>query len=198
MAQGKTVGFFNNYAAISNYMFYTGDSAVYLSTPDYRFCQYDLWNYQSFAEGKSVMAIQSEHMNPPNLTKMTTGETKGYIIINNFQSLKDLNIELNNVTKNTSDYVFNITLINNNPFPIFTNHVSQPALVLEQNKNEIYSILLDRLTNISEIKPNEEVACKFSISEKLISKKFVVVLYTVTKDNVKGEMISAKMKLHLN
>jgi hypothetical protein len=29
LAQGKKVGFFDNYAAISNYIFYTGDSAVH-------------------------------------------------------------------------------------------------------------------------------------------------------------------------
>ena len=71
MAEGKTVGFYNNYAALSNYIFYTGDSAVYLATPDYRFCQFDLWNFQEFAKGKTIFAIQSKHMNPPHLARMT-------------------------------------------------------------------------------------------------------------------------------
>ena len=59
MAGGKKVGFFNNYAAASNYAFYTGDPVVHFSTPDYRFCQYDLWDDESYARGEPVRSVQS-------------------------------------------------------------------------------------------------------------------------------------------
>ncbi len=195
LAQGKTVGFFNNYAAISNYMFYTGDSAVYLSTPDYRFCQYDLWNYQSFAEGNTIMAIQSKHMDPPNLTRMTTGEMKGYIIINDFQSLKDLNIIINNISENNNEFVFDVSLKNNNTFPIVTNNISQPSLVLGQDKKEIGIFPFDTLITSSQILPIKEVNCRFSVLKTLISEDTPLILYTRTKENVRGEMISVKKEL---
>ena len=194
LAQGKTVGFFNNYAAISNYMFYTGDSAVYLSTPEYRFSQYNLWNYEQFAEGDQIFVIQSKHMNPPNLTRMTTGEMKGYMIIDNFQTLKELKIELNEISKNQNDFVVELSLLNNNLFPIFTDHVSHPTLVLSQNNEEILLLSLSELTGTDKILPGEKVSGQLKIPEKMVSDKLPLIIYTRTKENNLGELIKVELK----
>ena len=198
LAHGKTVGFFNNYAAISNYMFYTGDSAVYLSTPGYRFCQYNLWNYEQFAKGDQILAIQSKHMNPPNLTRMTTGEMKGYIIINDFQPLKELNIELINIEENTEEFTFEITLKNNNTFPIITNHSSKPTLVLSQNDNEINLIPLSKITNNIEIHPRDEITLKTHLSKEKVSKASPLIIYVKTKEDILGDLKAIKMESFLN
>lgn len=197
LAQGKTVGFFNNYAAISNYMFYTGDSAVYLSTPDYRFCQYDLWNYESFAKGDDILAIQSKHMNPPNLTLMTTGEMKGYINIPDFQPLKELALELIDFEENANDFEITIALINNSSSPFLTNHSSKPILIIEQNKHIVYSVNLYELANSKPINPGEKLTAKISISVTT-STKSPLVLYVNCANNNKGDLIILKPKSWLN
>ena len=194
LAQGKTVGFFNNYAAISNYMFYTGDSAAYFLTPEYRFTQYNLWNYEQFAEGDQIFVIQSKHMNPPNLTRMTTGEMKGYMIIDNFQTLKELKIELNEISKNQNDFVVELSLLNNNPFPIFTDHVSHPTLVLSQNNEETLLLSLSELTGTDKILPGEKVSGQLKIPEKMVSDKLPLIIYTRTKENNLGELIKVELK----
>ncbi len=193
MAKGRKVGFYNNYAAISNYMFYTGDSAVYLSTPDYRFCQYDLWDYQGFANGSDVFAIQSKHMNPPNLTKMTTGEMKGYIVIHDFQPLKGLNIEINHTLKSENEYVFEITLKNNNNFSIITDHTSNPLLAVKQNSNEIAHFSLSELIKSGKIYSKGKETFKISIPIDRISNIQPLQIYARTNENIRGELVAFKL-----
>ncbi|MBN2636225.1 MAG: glycosyltransferase family 39 protein [Prolixibacteraceae bacterium] len=197
LAQGKTVGFFNNYAAISNYMFYTGDSAVYLSTYDYRFCQYDLWDYESFAKGDNILAIQSKHMNPPNLTLMTTGEMKGYINIVDFQPLKELNLELIDFEENINDFEIYIALTNNSSFPFLTNHSSKPVLAIEQNKNLIYSVNLCELENSQPIHPGEKLTAKITIPVTT-SIKTPLIIYVNSENDNKGDLIAFKPESWLN
>ncbi|MFW6246314.1 MAG: ArnT family glycosyltransferase, partial [Tangfeifania sp.] len=134
MANGRKVGFFNNYAAVSNYIFYTGDSAVHLSTPNYRFNQYDLWNEEKYAEGETLFAIQSKHLNPPHLQKMKTGQMKGYIIIEKFQSLTGLALEVVSVETADNKIKFDIQLTNTNQHPVSTDHISEPVLGIMQNQ----------------------------------------------------------------
>ncbi len=197
MAGGNTVGFYNNYAAISNYMFYTGDSAVYLSTPGYRFCQYDLWNFEAFANGKTVMAIQSKHMNPPNLTRMTTGETKGFIIIENFQSLKNLEIKVLNVTESDLNYLFDISLENKNNFAIKTMDISSPVVVTEQFGNELTISKFNDISDRQYISPNEKIGFQIEVPRKLISIDHPINIYTRTNENYRGEIIPVEITTFL-
>jgi hypothetical protein len=127
-AQGNVVGFFNDYGSISNYIFYTGDSAVHFSSPEYRFCQYDLWNDEKAADRKSVFAIQPVHLNPPELFEMANGIQKGFLIIEEFQSLKDLMIEVNSVKNFQDTLTFEIVLFNNSLHPVLIQHKSMPRL----------------------------------------------------------------------
>ncbi len=193
LAQGKKVGFFDNYAAISNYIFYTGDSAVHLSTPTYRFNQYDLWNEEKFAEGEPVFAVQSKHLNPPNLQLMATGQEKGFIVIEKFQSLKSLEIEVLNSAKKDGAFYFEIGLHNNNTQPILINHISEPTLALMQNRDEMEIFRLASYLNKEIIDPDEVVVLRISVPEEKIDTDLPVTIYTRTKENIRGEISSLKI-----
>lgn len=194
MAGEKTVGFYNNYAAISNYMFYTGDSAVYLTTHEYRFCQYDLWNFEQFAHGKTIMAIQSKHMNPTNLTPMTTGEIKGFIVLNDFQSLKGLLIHINSFEETVEKILFDISLENSTYSTIFTRHASEPAIVIAQHNNVLCDSKLAELIPFSEIPPGKKVNFQIAIPKKLMNENNSLTVYTKTKENYRGELVPVKNK----
>ena len=193
MARGKKVGFFNNYAAVSNYIFYTGDSAVHLSTPEYRFCQYDLWNFEKYARGDSVFAVQSRHLNPPHLKQMVTGEKKGYIMIEEFQPLTELKIVQQKVEHSKGEYAFEITLHNTTGSILFTKHVSEPVLAVMQNSVEIASYPL-YLSNQNHILPGGTVLLKFTLDENLFNAGVPIALYTRTRENIRGGFISFKIK----
>jgi len=193
LAQGKKVGFFDNYAAISNYIFYTGDSAVYLSTPNYRFSQYDLWNGEKYAIGVPVFAVQSKHLNPPNLQRMVTGEMKGFIVIEEFQSLKGLEIDVIRTEKNDGFYHFEIKLHNTNEQPVFTSHVSSPVLAIMQNREELSSVPLNTSSSKQKLEPGNSAAIRFAIPENKLDPKLPVTFYTRTKENIRGEITVLKL-----
>jgi hypothetical protein len=192
MANGKKVGFFDNYAAISNYIFYTGDSAVLFSTPGYRFCQYDLWDDEKYANGEAVFAIQSKHLNPPNLYKAATGETKGYIEVEEFQSLQGLIPELIKQERTAEGFRFEIKLINEGASPVFTDHVSEPVLCLMQNHVEASVVVLQ--SEQLKINPGQTTAYVIDVDKHIIDPEIPVTVYTRTKENIRGGLISFKLE----
>lgn len=194
LAQGKKVGFFDNYAAVSNYIFYTGDSAVHLSSPTYRFNQYDLWNEETYAEGEQILAVQSKHMDPPNLQRMATGQMKGFIVIENFQSLKGLEIAILKTVENNDFFQFEVSLNNTNSYAIQTEHISKPALAVMQNRVEIVSFSLASLLVKQKIEPAEEAIINISIPKDIIEPDFPITIYTRSKENIRGEITSIKIK----
>lgn len=189
MAEGRQVGFYNNYAAISNYIFYTGDSAVHLSSPGYRYCQYDLWDDENYATGKSVFAIQSKHMDPPNLTRLITGELKGHIVVQEFQSLTGL--EIYNYTYELSEKSlrFKVILKNQNEHVIFANHVSQPVLALMQDAVEVIAVPFIQAGK-DVIKPGEDLELRFETSKENLDTTVPFAIYTRTKEDIRGELVS--------
>ena len=189
-ANGRKVGFFNNYAAISNYIFYTGDSAVHLSTPDYRFCQYDLWNDEKYAEGEKLFALQSKHLNPPILIKMATGEMKGFIEIEKFQSLKHLLVKPEKIVDSESAVTFYIELNNTSNRIIYTRHVSEPALGIMQNGTEFFVVSLTQSSAKKEINPGTTALLVFSVPKNLFDTSHSLTIYTRSKNNVRGELIT--------
>jgi hypothetical protein len=193
LAQGKKVGFFDNYAAVSNYIFYTGDSAVHLSTPTYRFNQFDLWDEEKFAEGDPVFVIQSKHLNPPNLRRMATGQERGFFVVEKFQSLKGLEIEVLNKVKKDGVFYFEVSLRNNNSHSILTSHVSKPVLAVMQDRTEIAAIPLFSALNQQKIEPQEEVTVTFSVPKEKIEPGIPVTIYTRSKENIRGEIISISL-----
>jgi hypothetical protein len=193
LAQSKRVGFFDNYAAISNYIFYTGDSAVHLSTPNYRFNQYDLWTEEEFAKGEPVFAVQSKHLNPPNLQRMATGQMKGFIVIEEFQSLKGLEINVLNTSEKSVGFKFEVSLNNTNSHAIQIDHISEPVLAVMQNRDEIVSVSLSSSISKQKIEPGEEVTIYLSVPQGKINIEFPVTIYTRTKENIRGEITSLKL-----
>ena len=189
MAAERKVGFFNNYAAISNYIFYTGDSAVHLSTPNYRFNQYDLWNEEKYGEGETLFAIQSKHLNPPHLQKMTTGQMKGYIIIEEFQSLKGLELEIISTRLADNKIEFDIQLTNTRKHPVLTNHISAPVLGIMQNQSEINAFPLTQSSAKNKIQPGNTAILRIEIPAPQINKNQPVSFYTRSKENIRGELI---------
>lgn len=188
MANGRKVGFFNNYAAISNYIFYTGDSAVHLSTPNYRFNQYDLLNEEKYGEGETLFAVQSKHLNPPHLQKMATGQLKGYIIIDKFQSLKGLGLKIKKTETNEKTIGFEIDFTNTNNHPIFFKHVSGPVLGIMQNQTEIDAIPLTQSSAKEKVEANQKVVLSFEIPANKLDTSVPVTFYTRTKENIRGEL----------
>ncbi len=192
MAEGKKVGFFNNYAAISNYIFYTGDSAVHLSTPLYRFCQYDLWNEEQYAHGDPVFAIQSKHMNPPNLTRLVTGQMRGHITIEAFQPLTGLEIYNEITQQSTGDYSFKIMLHNTTDRALFTEHVSFPVLAIMQNSTEVVVIPLHK-TDEKTIEPGAQASLLFTVSSEKLNMNEPFIVYTRSKEDIRGELVVVKL-----
>ncbi len=193
LAGGKKVGFFNNYAAISNYIFYSGDSAVLLSTPDYRFNQYDLWDDEKYAEGGPVFAIKSKDLNPPNLGRMATGQYRGYEVIEQFQSLKGVDIEVLSVEKLGDLFRFEIRLQNNSSRSVSTGHISKPVLAVMQNKIELHSVPLSGVSEKSELSPGDELFLVLEVFTRKIDEKVPLIFYTRTKEKYRGEIATVKL-----
>lgn len=194
LANGKKVGFFNNYAATSNYIFYSGDSAVLLSTPDYRFNQYDLWNDEKYAEDEPVFAIKSRDLNPPNLSRMATGQYRGYEVIDKFQSLKGIEIEIVKAEKTGDFYRFEAKLQNNSLRTVLTTHVSKPVLAVMQNKIELKSTPLAGVSGKPELNPEDTLLLNINVPAHKVDPKYPLVFYTRTKENYRGEVASRRVR----
>ncbi len=188
-AAGKKVGFFNNYAATSNYIFYTGDSAVLLSTPSYRFCQYDLWKEEKYADGDPLFAVQSKHLNPPRLERMVTGQIKGFVEIEQFQSLIGLDIIPKEIRPSEKELNFIFQLLNNTKDTVFTRHISEPVLAVKQEDIEIQAVPLTSSSHPTAIPPGEVAVIRLTVPANQLSKKLPAVFYTRSKENIRGEII---------
>ena len=189
-ANGKYVGFFNNYAAISNYIFYTGDQAVHLSTPGYRYCQYDLWDEEKQALGKDLFTVQPSYLDPPVLEIMVTGEKKGFRIIEDFQPLTGLQIMEGEVIDSTNTLLFNVKLVNTNSYTIKTTHRSNPCIAFMQDGQELFYTRLDSLTALPCIEPGDTITIELAFDKNRFSHDKPLAIYTRTENQVRGEMLS--------
>ncbi|MCG6186494.1 ArnT family glycosyltransferase [Maribellus maritimus] len=194
LSEGKKVGFFNNYAAASNYIFYTGDSAVHLSTPTYRFCQFDLWDEEKYAEGEPLFTVQSKNLNPPNQLKTATGQTKGFLTIEKYQSLNGLTIKLEKTAETENKIEFFFLLNNNSGKTIYTQHVSNPVLAIMQNKTELTAVPLTA-SGKEMIVNNNSALISLSLSKKeIFQRNEPIIVYTRSKENYRGEIISLTLR----
>ena len=188
MAGGKKVGFFDNYAAISNYIFYTGDSAVHLSTPTYRFHQYDLWDDESYAAGETVFAIQPKHLQAQGFYKTAAGETKGYTVIEEYFPLKDLRIEIISNEMTVNGYRIEILIHNegNKTFPAA--HISEPAVCIMQNRKELAAVPLK--TAQTALAPGNQAGFVLLVDANQVEPAVPLIIYTRTKENIRGRVMS--------
>ncbi len=194
-ANGDKVGFYNNYAATSNYIFYTGDSAVHLSAPNYRFCQFDLWDNQNYGEGEPLFTVQPRNLNSVPQIKTVTGQIRGFESIEKFQSLKNVNIRLNKIEQDNDKVIFDFTLTNNKSIPLFTSHSTEPVLAFMQDKTEISSVLLTQSSEKIKILPGSSAKIQFAVEKNKFFKEHPLNFYTRSKENYRGEIISIQPDL---
>ena len=191
-AQGMKVCFFNNYAAASNYAFYTGDSMIHLSSPTYRFCQYDLWDYEKYADGETLFAVKPRNDSSPYQIKTVTGQLRVFEKIEKYQSLTDLNIEIDKVETSADSVKFTLSLKNSKGIPFYVNHISEPALAFIQNKKEISAIPLSEITNTEQILSGEGIKIQVSVEKDRFLKNHPLNICTRAKENYRGNVISLK------
>jgi hypothetical protein len=191
-AQGQKVGFFDNYAATSNYIFYTGDPAIHLSSPTYRFCQYDLWDDEKYADGDPLFTVQPRNDKSPNLVKTVTGQLRVFEKITEYQSLTGLTIHLEKIEATNDSVMFVFNLTNNKEISVFTDHVSEPVLAFMQDKKEIISFPLTNESYNNIISPQASVFLQVTIEKSKFLNNHPVNIYTRSKENYRGEVITIK------
>src|SRR5690606_6844782 len=99
----KQVASFNNFDFPGTYQFYTGDPAIHLASPIYRFCQFDLWDEESAADGDPLFIIIPDRMDNTDLIQLKNGRKVKTIVIPEFQSLKNLDLNCTDIViKNDS------------------------------------------------------------------------------------------------
>jgi hypothetical protein len=129
---------------------------------------------------------------------MATGQMKGFIVIEEFQSLKGLEINVLNTSEKSVGFKFEVSLNNTNSHAIQIDHISEPVLAVMQNRDEIVSVSLSSSISKQKIEPGEEVTIYLSVPQGKINicfgcSEFPVTIYTRTKENIRGEITSLKL-----
>lgn len=192
LANGKKVGFFDNYAFISNYIFYTGEEAVMLSNPGYRFCQYDLLNDEASADGDSLFIVYPWRKSPVELSEVCNGEKKGFKVIEEFQSLKGLKISINNIKETKGFFELDITMQNKTGKIIFLTTPSEPSIGWIQGDKETSLSSIYNIINKESLNREETVTLIIHIPSSEIDKGKPFSIYTHTSENNRGEIVTLK------
>ncbi len=191
MAAGKKVASFNNFDFPGTYQFYTGDPAIHLASPAYRFCQFDLWDEESVAEGDSLFIIIPDRMDNTDLIQLKNGKMVKTIVIPEFQSLKQLDLNYSNVTLINDSLSMQITLTNLSDHSIKFNHSSMPLIGFNQHKkDEILTTPLLQITGKEQLEPNEQVSFKYAVPLNLVDLKQSILIFTQTKERNRGKMVA--------
>ncbi len=189
MAGGKPVASFNNFDFPGTYEFYTGDPAVHLAMPGYRFCQYDMWDEEKAIEGDSVFAVIPERTDNTNLVQLKNGKKYKLLLIPEFQSLKHLSLTCSDIRRTIDTLKTTITLTNNFEHVIRLKHPSQPLIgFVQPKKNEISTASIFEITGKEALIPGEKVSFSYSIPLNLINQQQPVLIFTQTLDRNRGEM----------
>lgn len=189
MANGKKVASFNNFDFPGTYEFYTGDPAIHLATPGYRFCQYDLWNKETIGEGDPLFIIIPYGLDTLNFIKLENGKKFVTEVTPKFQSLKNLNLSYTNTSVINEILTIDITLSNKFKHAIEFNHPSSPAIGFKQSKNKIPSTQIFKLTGKERLEPNEEFSFKYNIPINSIDKNAPLVVFTQTIERNRGQLL---------
>lgn len=191
MADGKQVASFNNFDFPGTYQFYTGDPVIHLASPGYRFCQYDLWDEESVAEGDSLFIIIPDRMDNTDLIQLKNGKMVKTIVIPEFQSLKQLDLNYSNVTLINDSLNMQITLTNLSDHSIKFNNSSMPLIGFNQHKkDEILTTPLLQITGKEQLEPKEQVSFYYSVPLNLVDTKNSILIFTQTKERNRGKMVA--------
>ncbi|HCE57875.1 MAG TPA: hypothetical protein DER09_08660 [Prolixibacteraceae bacterium] len=199
LAAGKPVGSFNNFDIPGTYQFYTGDPAVHLAMPGYRFCQYDMWDEEKAVEGDSVFVIIPDRMDNSNLVQLSNGKKYKLLVIPEFQSLKHLTVAYNDVHVTTDSVKMKITLTNNAEHAIQFLHPSSPQIgITHAKKAELITTPLAEITGMNQLEQGQKVSFKYSFALSLIERKEPVLIFTQTIDRNRGEMAALKLSDYIS
>lgn len=194
MAAGKKVASFNNFDFPGTYEFYTGDPAIHMATPGYRFCQYDLWDEETDAEGESLFIIIPDRMDKTNLITLINGKKVKTTVIPEFQSLKHLSLEYSNVILKNDSLNMLITLTNLFDHAVKLNHSSMPLIGFTQPKqNEISATPIFQITDKEQLLPNEKISFKYSIPLNLVDIEKSILVFTQTIERNRGKMFAVNV-----
>ena len=194
MAGGKPVASFNNFDIPGTYQFYTGDPAVHLAMPGYRFCQYDMWDEEKAVEGDSVFVIIPERMDNKNLVQLSNGKKYKLLVIPEFQSLKHLLVEYNDVRVTTDSVKMTITLTNNAEHAIQFLHPSSPQIgITHAKKGELTATPLLEITGMQSLEQGQKVSFAYGFPLNLVEREQPVLIFTQTIDRNRGEMAALNL-----
>ena len=191
LAAGKQVASFNNFDFPGTYQFYTGDPAIHLASPIYRFCQFDLWDEESAADGDPLFIIIPDRMDNTDLIQLKNGRKVKTIVIPEFQSLKHLDLNCTDIVIKNDSLKMQITLTNLSGHTIKFDHSSMPLIGFNQHKkDEISTTPLFQITGKEKLDPDELVSFKYSVPLNLVDLKQSVQIFTQTKERNRGEMVA--------
>ncbi len=193
MAEGKKVASFNNFAFAGIYQFYTGDPAIHMATPGYRFCQYDLWDEETAGEGEPLFVYIPDRMDTTDNITLTNGRKARLIVTPKFQSLKHLTIINNGGIIKTDTLTLNITMTNEFDHAVQFSHPSVPVIGFMQKKIEIFSTPLHQITGKEQIAAGEQISFKYNIPLGLLETSQPVVIFTQTIERNRGRMFAVKV-----
>lgn len=191
MAAGKIVASFNNFAFPGIHQFYTGDPAIHMAVPGYRFCQFDLWDEETLGEGKPLLVYIPDRMDTTNNITLANGRKARIIEIPEFQSLKHLELELSNISILNDSIKMQVTLTNGFEYNIEFNHPSMPLIGFTQPKqNEISATPVFQLTGTESLPPGRQVTFKYSVPLNMVDQKQPVLIFTQTAERNRGQLAS--------
>ena len=190
LAGGRKVAFFDNFASPGMYEFYTGDPAVLLSTPGYRYCQFDLWDDEAYGEGDSLFVVIPDRMEATNLIRLANGKRITSVITPQFQSLKKLDLEIEDLQAKGDALVVSVKLINHSAKIILLKHPSQPAIGYMKDNRDVERSTLYQLTSKEELLPEEQLVFKYEIPIVDIDPEKQIIIYLQTIERNRGEMIA--------
>ena len=190
MANGRQVAFFDNWASPGMYEFYTGEKAMHLATPGYRYSQFDLWNDEAYGEGDTLFVVIPDRMQNSNLIRLANGKQVTTTISPDFQSLKEMKLELKQVETTPTLIIVSLRLENQSDQPILFNHPSQPAIGYMQKGKEIDAIPIQNFTTKTELNPNESMELKYKIAKESLEPDQPLFVFTQTIDRNRGQVVA--------
>lgn len=193
MAEGKRVAFFDNWASPGMYEFYTGEKAIHLATPGYRYSQFDLWNDEAYGEGDTLFVVIPDRMINKDLIRLPNGKKVTTAISPDFQSLKSLDLVVEQTRTTPTVIAVSLLLTNNSDVAIYLDHPSQPAIGYMQKGKEIDKIPLNNFTDQSEIEPGESFQIEYKISKESLDPDLQLFVFTQTIDRNRGQVAAIDM-----
>lgn len=187
MADGKKVAAFNNFDFPGTYEFYTGEKAILLSTPGYRYCQYDLWDEEALALGDTLFGIIPSRMDTTNLILLQNGRKVKPVVIPDFQWLENVNVLPVGGNFVNDSLRLCVKIENRSERIIKLNHSTAPAIGFMVNRLVVSDTAIFALTGKEQLGINEQIELHYTVPIPA-DRKDPLVVFLQTKDFNRGKM----------